>query len=125
MKNVQIKYKSGFVFNDGLSLSNIRKNLQADCQKCFGLCCVALYFSSSEGFPTDKAAGYPCPNLSKNYSCNVHENLIERGFKGCVAYDCFGAGQKVAQSIFHGNDWYKFPQNKNDMSYAVRVNKCK
>jgi hypothetical protein len=42
-----------------------RSNLRADCKNCFGLCCVALYFSASEGFPIDKDAGQPCLNLHK------------------------------------------------------------
>ena len=25
--------------------------------------------------------------------------------KGCLAYDCFGAGQKVTQKIYEGKDW--------------------
>lgn len=31
------------------------------------------------------------------------------GFRGCVAYDCFGAGQKVTQVTFNGQDWRKSP----------------
>lgn len=31
-----------------------RRNLRADCENCFGLCCVALYFSASEGFQSTK-----------------------------------------------------------------------
>jgi len=36
-----------------------RQNLKADCGNCFGLCCVALYFAASEGFPNDKKQGQP------------------------------------------------------------------
>ncbi|MCD8500650.1 MAG: hypothetical protein LRY71_01920 [Bacillaceae bacterium] len=74
------------------------ENLKNACSKCFGLCCVALYFSATEGFPTNKEAGRPCPNLKMDFSCVIHNSLAERGLKGCTAYDCFGAGQKVAQS---------------------------
>jgi hypothetical protein len=45
------------------SLDKSRRNLRAECEKCFGLCCVALCFSASEGFPIDKDAGHPCLNL--------------------------------------------------------------
>ena len=38
-------------------------HLKIDCSKCFGLCCVALFFSKCDGFPTDKGAGKPCLNL--------------------------------------------------------------
>ncbi len=70
------------------------KELRVNCKKCFGLCCIALYFSASEGFPTNKDAGKPCINLKSDFTCSVHQNLRNKGLKGCTAYDCFGAGQK-------------------------------
>jgi uncharacterized protein YjbI with pentapeptide repeats len=79
------------------------KELRVDSEKCFGLCCVALYFSASEGFPTNKEAGKPCVNLKPDFTCSVHKSLIDNGLKGCTAYDCFGAGQKVAQVTLKGN----------------------
>lgn len=91
------------------------ENLRVDCQKCFGFCCVALYFSASEGFPTDKDAGKPCINLQSDFKCAVHKNLREKGLKGCTAYDCFGAGQKVAQSTYGGQDWRRDPENAKQM----------
>jgi len=81
------------------------KNLRVDCEKCFGFCCVALYFSASEGFPTNKDAGKPCINLQGDFSCAIHKDLRSKGLKGCTAYDCFGAGQKVAQVTYDGHDW--------------------
>jgi len=84
-------------------------NLSADCESCFGLCCVALYFSASEGFPIDKNAGQPCLNLQPDFHCCIHKSLREQGLKGCIAFDCFGAGQKVAQVSFGGHDWRKVP----------------
>lgn len=90
-------------------------NLRADCQNCFGLCCVALYFSASEGFPIDKDAGQPCLNLQPDFHCCVHKGLRERGLKGCLAFDCFGAGQKVAQVSFGGQDWREFPESAQQM----------
>nr|WP_139375952.1 pentapeptide repeat-containing protein [Clostridium oryzae] len=86
-----------------------------DCQNCFGFCCVALYFSASEGFPANKDAGKPCINLQADYRCAVHKNLREKGLKGCTAYDCFGAGQKVAQVTYGGHDWRKKPETANRM----------
>lgn len=91
------------------------KDLQADCKNCFGLCCVALYFSASEGFPTDKEAGKPCINLQPDFKCSVHTNLAERGLKGCIAFDCFGAGQKVSQVSFDRRDWRKAPESAKTM----------
>ncbi|OPX90172.1 MAG: Serine/threonine-protein kinase B [Pelotomaculum sp. PtaB.Bin104] len=90
-------------------------NLQADCEKCSGLCCVALYFSASAGFPADKDAGKPCPNLQPDFRCCVHESLRERGLKGCLAYDCFGAGQKVVQVSYDGHHWRQDPESAPQM----------
>ena len=92
-----------------------RSNLRADCEKCFGLCCVALYFSASEGFPIDKDAGKPCLNLQPDFRCSVHKSLKERGHKGCLAFDCLGAGQKVSQVSFGGCDWRKVPESAEQM----------
>jgi len=92
-----------------------RLNLRADCENCFGLCCVALYFSASEGFPIDKDAGQPCLNLQPDFRCCVHKSLRERGLKGCNAFDCFGTGQKVSQVSFGGHNWRKVPESANQM----------
>ncbi|NLI90936.1 MAG: pentapeptide repeat-containing protein [Peptococcaceae bacterium] len=88
-----------------LELDRTRENLRAGCAHCFGLCCVGLYFAASDGFPIDKEAGQPCPNLQSDFRCSVHNNLWKQGLKGCISYDCFGAGQKVSQFSFKGRDW--------------------
>ncbi|HEX3031912.1 MAG TPA: pentapeptide repeat-containing protein, partial [Bacillota bacterium] len=88
---------------------------------CFGLCCVALYFAASEGFPTDKAPGQPCQNLQGDFRCGVHTSLREMGLKGCTGYDCFGAGQKVAQVTFGGSHWRQKPENAQHMFEAFLV----
>jgi len=90
-------------------------NLRADCENCFSFCCVALYFSASEGFPIDKDAGKPCLNLQPDFRCCVHKSLKEKGLKGCLSFDCFGAGQKVAQFSFGGHDWRKVPESAKQM----------
>lgn len=97
------------------NLNDLYNDLKVDCQKCFGFCCVALYFSASEGFPQDKDAGKPCINLQSDFKCSVHNNLRQKGLKGCTAYDCFGAGQKVAQDTYCGHNWMKNPQSSNEM----------
>jgi uncharacterized protein YjbI with pentapeptide repeats len=84
--------------------------LQADCSRCVGLCCVALTLSKSADFAIDKPAGEPCPNLESDFRCRIHAELREQGFAGCVAYDCFGAGQHVVQGTFGGNDWRDKPR---------------
>lgn len=97
------------------------KELRVDCKNCFGLCCVALYFSASEGFPTNKDAGKPCINLQSDFTCSVHKSLRKKGLKGCTAYDCFGAGQKVAQVTFRGQDWRQAPESADEMFKAFLI----
>ena len=79
--------------------------LQADCSQCFALCCVLLPFSAGESFPETKASGHPCHNLGADDRCRIHATLTEDGWSGCVAFDCFGAGQQVAQVTYAGVSW--------------------
>lgn len=83
----------------------VTSELRADCGACFGLCCVALHFTRSAEFAFDKPAGEPCVNLGEDFRCAIHPQLRERGFSGCTAFDCLGAGQKVSQVTFAGTDW--------------------
>lgn len=79
------------------------------------MCCVALYFSANEGFPVNKDAGKPCINLQDDFRCSVHKNLMKKGLKGCIAYDCLGAGQKVAQVTYAGQGWREKPESAKEM----------
>jgi uncharacterized protein YjbI with pentapeptide repeats len=81
------------------------RELQADCARCAGLCCVAPAFAKSSDFAIDKPAGRACPNLEDDFRCGIHEQLVPRGFKGCTVFDCFGAGQRITQETFGGGDW--------------------
>lgn len=111
-----MKYPDGNKKDAVLSFSEMRHHdLRADCEKCFGFCCVALYFSASEGFPEDKDAGKPCINLQSDFRCSVHKDLRKLGLKGCVAYDCFGAGQKVAQITYGGHNWRQVAESSKQM----------
>jgi uncharacterized protein YjbI with pentapeptide repeats len=92
-----------------------RSSLRADCGRCFGLCCVAPAFSASADFAIDKPAGQPCPNLQPDFRCGIHQGLRQQGFRGCAAYDCFGAGQRVSQVTFGGQDWRADPQRARQM----------
>ena len=87
-----------------------RLSLRADCERCFALCCVGPAFSASADFAISKPAGQPCPNLQPDFRCSIHDRLRPRGFGGCAAYDCFGAGQRVAQVTFGGRDWRQAPE---------------
>jgi hypothetical protein len=82
-----------------------RADLRADCTRCSALCCVAPAFSRSSQFAIDKPAGVPCPHLAEDLRCSIHSRLGPEGFAGCVAYDCFGAGQRLTRTTFVGRDW--------------------
>lgn len=96
-------------------VDKLKKELNIECEKCFGLCCIALYFSASEGFPTNKDAGKPCINLQTDFRCSVHKELRNKGLKGCTSYDCFGAGQKVSQVTYRGHSWLENKEYANLM----------
>lgn len=87
-----------------------RVSLRADCERCVGLCCVVPAFSASADFAIDKDAGQACPNLQSDFRCAIHHRLRQTGFPGCTVYDCFGAGQKVTQVTFGGQDWRRTPR---------------
>ncbi|ASU85867.1 pentapeptide repeat-containing protein [Nocardiopsis gilva YIM 90087] len=76
---------------------------------------MALPFTASADFAVDKAAGQPCSNLQTDFRCGIHANLREKGFSGCTVFDCFGAGQKVSQVTYGGQDWRKAPETARQM----------
>ncbi|PZS26781.1 MAG: hypothetical protein DLM59_17625 [Pseudonocardiales bacterium] len=90
-------------------------DLHADCASCFGLCCVAPAFAASADFAIDKPADQPCPNLRDDFRCGIHDRLRPEGFPGCAVFTCFGAGQKVAQTTFGGQDWREAPHTAKPM----------
>ena len=96
-------------------------DLRADCERCFALCCVAPAFSASTDFAIDKPAGSACPNLRDDFGCGIHKDLRLKGFPGCTVYDCFGAGQKVAQVTFGGRSWRDAPETARQMFDVVAV----
>ncbi|MQR96918.1 pentapeptide repeat-containing protein [Fictibacillus phosphorivorans] len=93
----------------------MNSSLQADCSRCFGLCCVALPYAKSADFAFNKESGKPCRNLQDDFRCGIHHQLREKGFKGCTVYECFGAGQKVSQNTFSGRDWKANPELAKEM----------
>jgi uncharacterized protein YjbI with pentapeptide repeats len=97
------------------------ERLRADCARCAGLCCVAPAFARSADFAIDKPAGRPCPNLGDDFRCGIHERLPERGFSGCVVFDCFGAGQQITQVTFGGRDWRGAPAIAGQMFAVLPV----
>ncbi len=75
------------------------RELRADCSRCVALCCVAPAFQKSAEFAITKPAGVACPHLADGDRCQIHADLRGRGFAGCAAYDCFGAGQRVSAGV--------------------------
>jgi pentapeptide repeat protein len=88
---------------------------EADCSRCFGLCCVALAFGASADFAFDKPSGEPCLHLQQDFRCGIHSELRQRGFPGCTVFDCLGAGQHVSQAIYGGEDWRSKPETASQM----------
>jgi len=100
----------------------LKSNLRLNCKDCSGLCCVALFFNKSDGFPENKKAGKPCINLNNDYTCNVYNQLESKHLKGCIAYDCFGAGQKVTQEWKSKGYWNTNNLIKNDIFKSFEMN---
>ncbi|WP_413299962.1 pentapeptide repeat-containing protein [Bacillus sp. 1P10SD] len=98
-----------------LMSNDVLNSLQPDCDNCFGLCCVALPYAKSADFAFDKDGGTPCKNLQSNYRCSIHSNLRNKGFKGCTVFECFGAGQKISQVTYNGQDWRENPEIAKEM----------
>ncbi|WP_307797445.1 pentapeptide repeat-containing protein [Actinomadura barringtoniae] len=96
-------------------------DLRADCDRCFGLCCVVPAFAASTDFAIDKPAGTACPNLLADHRCGIHADLRDKGFRGCTVFDCFGAGQRVAQVTFGGQDWRNAPDTAPQMFEVFKV----
>ncbi|MEV0828941.1 hypothetical protein [Nonomuraea rubra] len=61
------------------------------------------------------------PNLAGDFRCHVHDTLLEHGFPGRAAYDCFGAGQRVAQETFGGRNRRSDPGPARPMFAAFMV----
>jgi hypothetical protein len=96
-------------------LSEKHPSLRADCKRCFALCCVVPAFSASADFAINKDAGHACPNLQSDFRWGIHTRLRQEGFPGCTVYDCFGAGQKVSQVTFGGQNWRRAPRTAGQM----------
>lgn len=82
---------------------------------------MAPAFAASADFAIDKPAGHPCPNLGDRFGCRIHESLRPRGFAGCTTYDCFGAGQRIAQETFGGVSWRDAPGTASTMLAAFAM----
>ncbi len=96
-------------------------DLKPDCSNCAALCCVTLHFDKGEQFAHDKPAGTPCLHLNEDRTCKIYADLGDQGYKGCVQFDCLGAGQRVTQDMFDGQSWQENPALLPQMSEAFRL----
>lgn len=96
-------------------------DLKVNCPKCSGLCCVALYCRKMDGFPANKEAGKPCKHLLSDFRCAIYPELITKKMRGCLAYDCFGAGQKTTQYYFPDSDWKVMPKQRDEIFRTFAV----
>ncbi|WP_428261657.1 hypothetical protein [Haliangium sp.] len=81
-----------------------RPDLTPNCDSCAALCCVAMPFDASEDFAFAKAAGARCRYLTGDCRCSIHDDLIGRGFAGCVSYECYGAGPRATVRFTKENE---------------------
>ena len=102
-------------------MTGVPLELRADCSRCVGLCCVALAFAAAADFAFDKQPGDPCVHLGPESRCGIHARLRDEGMSGCVAYDCFGAGQHLTQVTFEGGDWRQSSETAERMFAAFTV----
>ena len=96
-------------------------NLTPDCQNCDALCCVLLAFDRSRAFAFTKPACTPCGHLADDNLCRIHPDLESKGFKGCIRFDCHGAGQMITQTVFKDRSWRDDPTLMPTMTDAFRT----
>jgi hypothetical protein len=77
--------------------------LEADCTRCFGLCCTALSFARTDGFGHDKPEGVHCHFLAGDYRCSIHPRREALGYEGCIDFTCLGAGQRASKQFVAAN----------------------
>lgn len=82
---------------------------RSDCDNCAALCCIAYPSDDMPGFAASKESGEPCPRLDACGRCTIYDRRVDEGFAGCLAFECFGAGQYVTQALFKGRDWRDDP----------------
>ena len=95
--------------------------LKPDCEKCAALCCISLAFDASEDFPIDKPNGVACPQLNEQNQCRIYDTREQEGYRGCLRFDCLGAGQRVTQELFSGRSWRSEPQILGEMTDAFMM----
>jgi uncharacterized protein YjbI with pentapeptide repeats len=54
-------------------------------------------------------------HLLPDFRCAIHPQLAQANMKGCLTYDCFGAGQRVTQVCFPETNWRKTPAQASEI----------
>ena len=101
--------------------AGLQEKLKIDCEKCSALCCIALFCTRTDGFPANKDAGIPCKHIKNDFRCDIHSKLVSKKMRGCLAYDCFGAGQKVTQLYPFGVDWKSNPNQAGEIFQVFMI----
>ena len=113
---------------DSLRIPTESSELVHDCENCEGLCCISLKLEKNK-FPIlsqDKEIGVPCQNLELTnaqnlFKCRIH-NELDKNWKVCAGYSCFGAGQEVTR--FFRQLGFSFSNEinteNNKFLYAIR-----
>ena len=65
--------------------------------------------------PLIKQLGHHARIYNRILAVKFIVNLENQGFKGCSVFDCLGAGQKVSQTTFHGQNWRQSPEISEKM----------
>jgi hypothetical protein len=97
-----------------------RPDLVPDCGSCDAICCVETAFDASDDFAFDKPAGVACRHLERDRWCGIHDDLVGRGFSGCAAYDCFGAGPRLTRAFRRTTD-AATERRRNEAFLALRA----
>ena len=97
------------------------RDLRADCARCFALCCVAPAFAPRRTSPSTSRPASRARTWRADFRCGIHPTCARAGFPGCTVYDCFGAGQQIAQVTFGGQDWRGDPGSARPMFAAFAV----
>ena len=107
------------LFYDGIDWEREFAPFRTHCEECRGLCCTLLYFAKCEGFPADKSSGVPCHHQKPDGRCGIFQELASRRLYGCLAYDCFGAGQRLAARTEVITNWEAVPQPRRELLFRA------
>lgn len=69
-------------------------HLKANCEKCFGLCCVALPFAASVDFAVNKDGGKPCSTYNQILNVVYIKIFVEKVIKVVQYLNVLALGRK-------------------------------